>query len=80
MQDHQYPQSNHYPKISIIIPAKYEEKTIIRTMKEIKKNVKTQHEIILVNDSSDDDKTGEIAKKSRQLRGFTVFTFVLRIK
>lgn len=42
------------PEISIIIPARNEEKIIIKTLKELKSKVKTPHELIIINDCSND--------------------------
>lgn len=49
--------------LTIIVPAKKEEESIISTLEEIKKKVKTSHKIIVVNDSFDGDETGNIVKK-----------------
>lgn len=67
-----YYKSNKNIAISIIVPAKYEESTIIKTLEKISQNVKTPHEVVVVNDSYDDDKTGEIvlryAKEKKNIR------------
>lgn len=49
--------------LTIVIPAKKEEESVIHTLEQIKKRVKTPHEIVVVNDSHDGDQTGEIVKK-----------------
>jgi dolichol-phosphate mannosyltransferase len=51
--------------ISIIIPTLNEKDTIIRTIKEIQKNIfPVKHEIIVVDDNSP-DKTWQIVQKSK---------------
>lgn len=61
------------PKISIIIPARNEEKIIIKTLRDLKSKVKIPHEIIIINDCSN-DKTREIIslyiKKNSNVRLF----------
>lgn len=52
----------NYP-LTIIVPAKKEEETIIYTLDQIKKRVKTPHKVIVINDSFNEDKTGEIVEK-----------------
>ncbi len=47
--------------ISIVIPAYNEEKAIGKTIDEIKKHIKGDHEIVVVDNNSK-DRTGEIAK------------------
>lgn len=49
--------------LTIIVPAKKEEETIIHTLNQIKKRVKTTHKVIVVNDSFDGDDTGKIVGK-----------------
>lgn len=49
-----------YPIISIIVPAKYEELSVVKTLEKISRLVRTPHEIVVVNDSYSDDKTGKI--------------------
>lgn len=51
-----------YP-LTIIVPAKKEEETIIKTLNEIKKRVKTPHKVIVINDSFKGDNTGKIVAK-----------------
>lgn len=59
------------PKISIIIPARNEEKIIVKTLKDLKSKVKIPHEIIVIDDCSF-DKTKEIVslyiKKNSNVR------------
>lgn len=47
------------PKISIIIPARNEERIIAKTLRDLKSKVNIAHEIIIVNDCSN-DKTKEV--------------------
>lgn len=47
--------------LTIVIPARNEEKTILKTLYKISKNVKTDHQIIVVNDQSI-DRTAEIVR------------------
>ena len=49
--------------LTIIIPARKEEKTILKTLEELSKQVKTPHRIIVVNDLDKSDKTDKIVKK-----------------
>lgn len=48
--------------LTIIIPAKHEEETILATLHQIKEKVKTPHKIIVVNDSDRLDKTHTIVR------------------
>lgn len=48
--------------LSIIIPAKNEEKSILLTLKSLRSSVRTPHEIIIINDRSSDN-TESIVKK-----------------
>lgn len=48
--------------LTLIVPAKKEEETIINTLEEIKKRVKTPHKVIVVNDSFEGDDTGKIVQ------------------
>jgi len=49
------------PELTIIIPSRNEEKIIVKTLDQLKKNVKTPHEVVVVDDSSDD--TQSVVKK-----------------
>ena len=51
------------PILTIIIPARKEEETILKTLEGLRKEVKTPHRIIVVNDFDKSDKTDEIVKK-----------------
>lgn len=49
--------------LTIIVPAKKEDETILGTLDQIKKRVKTPHKVIVINDSFNGDRTGEIVAK-----------------
>ncbi|MBI2613588.1 MAG: glycosyltransferase family 2 protein [Candidatus Levybacteria bacterium] len=49
--------------LTLIVPAKKEEEAVIHTLEKIKERVKINHKVIVVNDSFEGDKTGEIVKK-----------------
>ncbi len=60
-------------KLTIIIPAKKEENSIIETLESLKRKVKTPHKIIVVNDSTKNDKTGELVRNyARKNKNVTV--------
>ncbi len=56
------------PKLTIIIPAKYEEDSINSVVHAIRINVKTPHQIIIVNDSDENDQTTTRIKKHATIR------------
>ena len=49
--------------LTIIVPAKHEEQTILATLQSIEHAVRTPHNIIVVNVSDNNDKTADIARK-----------------
>lgn len=49
--------------LTLIVPAKKEEEAVIHTLEKIKERVKIPHKVIVVNDSLEGDKTGEIVKR-----------------
>jgi len=57
-----YEEATRFPFVSIIIPAHNEEKSIRRTVENLKKIDYSNYEIIVVNDGSE-DRTSQIAKK-----------------
>ena len=48
--------------LTLIVPAKKEEEAVVHTLEKIKERVRAPHKIIVVNDSFEGDKTGEIVK------------------
>lgn len=48
--------------LTIILPARFEEETIVKVLEEIDKRVKTPHAIIVVNDFNPLDKTAKLVK------------------
>lgn len=49
--------------LTIVIPARREEGTILHSLEQLRKSVKTKHKIVVVNDSDYEDKTGNIVKE-----------------
>lgn len=64
------PKMKNFPSISIVIPAHNEEKTIARTIKQVKKMIYPRKKEIIVVDNGSKDKTYEAAKK---IRGIKIF-------
>lgn len=62
-------------KLSIIIPAYFEGKNILPTLREIDKLVKTKHEIIIVCDDKSDP-TVDIINKLKKKNIYTILSFV----
>ena len=55
--------------LSIIIPAHFEEKNIVKTLTEIEKKVKTPHEVLVVYDL-DNDPTKEAVKQYKSVKRY----------
>lgn len=51
------------PLLTIIIPAKHEEDSILAVLESLRNTVKTPHRIIVVNDTDSDDKTARIVRR-----------------
>lgn len=60
--------------LTIVIPAMYEEASIIKTLQVLDKRVKVPHKIIVVNDSYKDDKTSQLVKDYAKLHSHVSVT------
>jgi len=49
--------------LTIIVPARHEEKIVTRTLDDLEANVKTQHRTIVVNDSDPGDLTADVVRR-----------------
>jgi len=56
--------------LSIIIPAHFEEKNIVKTLTEIEKKVKTSHEVLTVYDLEEDPTVKKVQSSKFKVQSF----------